>query len=269
MCRWLAYSGAPVYLDTLLFRPSNSLIRQSLAAKRSIVPTNGDGFGVGWYGTRIQPGLFRDVLPAWNDDNLRNLAQQIQAGLFFAHVRASTGTATTRHNCHPFRHGRWLFMHNGVIGEYERIRRDLDYLIAPELYSQRAGTTDTEAMFLLALTFGLDHQPAAALRQMVETVRDLMQRNGAERPLRLSVATTDGETLYGVRYSSDTQSPTLYYTIGGAGHPDDPDGYAIAPGAVLVLSEPLDDVTERWIEVPEGQLLTVREGHVALADFVV
>ncbi|MBM3521755.1 MAG: class II glutamine amidotransferase, partial [Alphaproteobacteria bacterium] len=101
MCRWLAYSGRPVYLEQLLFQPEHSLISQSLRARRSRVTTNGDGFGVGWYGARPEPGLYRDYRPAWNDENLRSLAEQIRSGVFFAHVRASTGTATSRSNCHP------------------------------------------------------------------------------------------------------------------------------------------------------------------------
>ena len=48
MCRWLAYTGNPVYLDELLFEPEHSLIDQSLSASRSKSTTNGDGFGVEW-----------------------------------------------------------------------------------------------------------------------------------------------------------------------------------------------------------------------------
>ena len=96
MCRWLAYSGPPLLLDELLFKPENSLIRQSMTATQSIVPTNGDGFGLGWYGNQPYPCIFHDTLPAWNDANLLSLAEQIQSELFFAHVRASTGTSTSR-----------------------------------------------------------------------------------------------------------------------------------------------------------------------------
>jgi predicted glutamine amidotransferase len=105
MCRWLTYCGAPIYLDKVLFEPQNSLINQSLHARHSHVTTNGDGFGVGWYGERGVPGVYRDILPAWNDHNLKSLSHQIRSGLFLAHVRASTGTATARSNCHPFAHG--------------------------------------------------------------------------------------------------------------------------------------------------------------------
>ncbi|MBP0575268.1 class II glutamine amidotransferase, partial [Mycobacterium tuberculosis] len=78
------------------------------------------------YGDRSEPGLYREVLPAWSDENLKHLVHQIRSPLFFAHVRAATGTATTRANCHPFAHGRHLFMHNGQIGGYGRVRRRLE-----------------------------------------------------------------------------------------------------------------------------------------------
>ena len=52
MCRWLAYSGAPVLLEDLLYKPKNSLVVQSLHSQLGAETTNGDGFGVGWYGDR-------------------------------------------------------------------------------------------------------------------------------------------------------------------------------------------------------------------------
>src|SRR5690606_4317909 len=118
--------------------------------------TNGDGFGIAWYDEQPEPGLYRDILPAWSDPNLRSLARQVRSGLFLAHVRASTGTATNRSNCHPFAVGRWSFMHNGQIAGYARLRRRLDMLLPEELYAHRLGTTDSEVMFLLALSLGLE-----------------------------------------------------------------------------------------------------------------
>ena len=115
MCRWLAYSGTPILLEELIFKPAHSLIDQSRHSNLGVETTNGDGFGVGWYAEREIPSLYRSAEPAWNDRNLREVAGNIRAGLFFAHIRASTGTPVQQTNCHPFRHGRWLWMHNGSI----------------------------------------------------------------------------------------------------------------------------------------------------------
>ena len=100
------------------------------------------------------PGVYREVRPAWSDDNLRNLCRHIRSPLFFAHVRATTGTAVTRPNCHPFVSGRWSFMHNGQIGDWSLIRRKVEELIPDTYYNTRLGTTDSEAVFLAILGAG-------------------------------------------------------------------------------------------------------------------
>ena len=263
MCRWLAYSGSRIALHLLLFGPRNSLIRQSLHAQRSIVPTNGDGFGVGWYGDYEEPGVYRDTLPAWNDQNLHSLARQIRPKLFFAHVRASTGTATSRDNCHPFRHGNALFMHNGRIGGYADLRRDIEQRIPSPLYRHRFGTTDTEAFFLLALAHGLKDDPAAALAAAVRDIQDLMNATGTDEPLRIACAFTQGQDIVALRYSSDGQSPTLFHAAGGDVFLRDGEiSFHTGEGSVIVLSEPLDEGALDWREVGESRLLIAGRGAV-------
>jgi hypothetical protein len=79
-----------------------------------------------WYGAKPEPGLYKDILPAWSDSNLLSLCQHISAPLFLAHVRASTEGETARANCHPFTHGNWSFMHNGQTGSFTALRRLLE-----------------------------------------------------------------------------------------------------------------------------------------------
>lgn len=246
MCRWLAYLGQPVLLEKYLFEPEHSLIAQSLNPERTSVTANGDGFGVGWYGERDQPGLYREILPAWNDPNLRSLAAQIRSGLFFAHVRASTGTETARVNCHPFVHGNWMFMHNGQIGDYERVRRPLDALLPDSLYACRRGTTDSEAFFYLLLHFGLESDPEGAWRRTVAAVIEAMKKAGVTQPFRMTAILTDGKILYALRYATDPMPPSLYWRCDKE--------------ALLVVSEPLDSDKLNWSEVP-AQSLLMAEGH--------
>ncbi|MGI9570391.1 MAG: class II glutamine amidotransferase, partial [Desulfobulbia bacterium] len=206
MCRWLGYSGAPLYLEEMLFKPEHSLIDQSLASKEGAETTNGDGFGVGWYGDPAEPGLYKDIEPAWNDRNLADLARHIKSPLFIAHVRATTGTPIQRTNCHPFRHNKWLFVHNGLIRDLGRLRRDLAFNVSPKLYSAIEGTTDSEIMFYLALTFGLESEPLAALERMAGLVERIGAENAVDNPLQMSLGLSDGERLYAVRYSSEHSS---------------------------------------------------------------
>ena len=153
MCRWLAYSGSPVSLDDLLFKPANSLVVQSKHARLGVQTTNGDGFGVGWYGALETPGLYHSAEPAWNDRNLRELSGHASAGRVFAHIRATTGTPVQQTNCHPFRHGRWLWMHNGAIADFASVKRDLTLEVEPALFPHIEGSTDSELFFFLALTY--------------------------------------------------------------------------------------------------------------------
>ena len=244
MCRWAAYSGRPTYLETLVAKPRHSLISQSLHAQEAKAGTNGDGFGLGWYGDHAEPGLYRETLPAWSDDNLLNLCRLIRSRLFFAHVRASTGTATTRANCHPFAHGPWLFMHNGQIGGYRRLRRELEALIPDRLYGHRSGTTDSEALFLVMLARGIDDDPVGAVESTLAEVAEIQRRRSVTKPIRFTAALSDGRRLYAFRCASDRKAPSLYYRNSG--------------GAVTAVSEPLDADGDDWSPVPEG--------HVLIAD---
>ena len=180
MCRWLAaYTEVPILLERALYAPAHSLIDQSLHSKLGAEATNGDGFGVGWYDDQPSPGVFRSIEPAWNDQNLRELAAHVRSGLFFAHIRAAIGSAVQQTNCHPFRHGRWLFMHNGFIADLDRVRRDLVLAVDESLYPAIAGQADTELLFYLALTFGLEDDPPDAVARAIGLVEAWGRRMGS------------------------------------------------------------------------------------------
>lgn len=256
MCRWAAYSGAPIYLEDIVSRPGHSLIHQSHCATQCHTAINADGFGVAWYGDRPEPGLYRDVMPAWSDPNLKSLTAQVKSGLFLAHVRASTGTATSRNNCHPFTVGRWSFMHNGQVGGYDSFRRDAEMLIPEELYIHRKGATDSEALFLVALGEGLDHDPVAALERAAAKFQDLSRRRGQGPHLRMSLALSDGQRLYAVRYASDDEpAPSLFYR------------WSDSRKGIAVVSEPLETSEGDWIEVPAATFCTFEGGRVSMRDF--
>jgi glutamine amidotransferase len=222
-------------------QPRHSLIHQSHAASECKSAINGDGFGLAWYGDREVPGLYRDIFPAWSDPNLRSLTAQVQSGLFLAHVRASTGTATSRNNCHPFAVDRWSFMHNGQVGGFERFRRDADMAIPEALYPHRKGATDSEALFLLALAEGMDANPVGALGRAVARLEALSRAKGEGPHMRLTAAFSDGERLYAVRYATDENAPTLYHR------------WNARLGGRAVVSEPLEAEGD-WVPVESGRL---------------
>lgn len=231
------------------------MIHQSHCATQCHSATNADGFGVAWYGDRPEPGLYRDVLPAWSDPNLRSLTAQVKSGLFLAHVRASTGTATSRNNCHPFAHGRWSFMHNGQIGGYDRFRRDADMMIPDSLYPARKGATDSEALFLVALAEGLDSDPKAALERAAARFISLARAKGGLPHLRLTAALSDGERLYAIRYATDDLAPSLYHR------------WSETRGGRAVVSEPLEAEEGGWQEVPASTFCTFDGQDVKIEGF--
>jgi glutamine amidotransferase len=271
MCRWLAYSGSPIKLEELLVKRERSLIDQSLHAQLGATTTNGDGFGVGWYEDGETPRIYRSTHPAWNDRNLRELAAGISSPLFCAHIRASTGTAIQETNTHPFRHGRWLWMHNGLIREFPRVRRDLLLAVDASLFPSIEGTTDSEAMFFLALTFGLEDDPVAAVGRMVAFVEETGHSHGVEDPIQMTIATTDGRSIWAFRYSSEGDSRSLYFSTRmdalQALYPDNEQLASLSDETRVVVSEPLGDLPGAWNEVPESHYGIVRPGEDVLEPF--
>jgi predicted glutamine amidotransferase len=256
MCRWAAYVGQPIFLEEIVSQPGHSLIHQSHCATQCHTATNADGFGVAWYGERPEPGLYRDVMPAWSDPNLKSLTAQVKSGLFLAHVRASTGTATSRNNCHPFAYRNWTFMHNGQIGGYDRFRRDAEILIPEDLYPARRGATDSEALFLVAIAEGLQDDPKGALERAAARFISLAKAKGALPYLRLTAALSDGKRLYAVRYATDDAAPSLYHRWS-----DTRAGYA-------VVSEPLEAEEGGWEEVAAATFCTFEGDRVTVEEFM-
>ncbi len=272
MCRWLAYSGTPVPLDELLYGPKNSLVVQSLHSRMGAEETNGDGFGVGWYGERETPAVFRSVEPAWNDRNLREISAHTSSGMVFAHIRASTGSPVQLTNCHPFRHANWLFMHNGFVGDFLTVKRDLVLAVDPELYQEMEGTTDTEVLFHLALTFGLEEDPSAAVARTIGLVESVGRKHGVEHPFQGTIATTDGESIWAFRYSSEGRSRSLFFSTDirtlRAIYPENELLQSLGDEARLVVSEPLgDELPGAWNEVPESSWGVIQPGDDEIHAF--
>ena len=271
MCRWLAYSGQPVLLEELLYKPVHSLIDQSLHSRLGAETTNGDGFGVGWYGVGADPCVFHSIEPAWNERNLRELAGHVTAPLVFAHIRASTGSAVQQTNCHPFRRGRWLWMHNGFIGDFARVKRDLVLEVNPALYAEIEGSTDTEVFFHLALTNGLEDDPPAAMERAVGLIEEVGRSHGVQYPVQMTVATTDGERIWAFRYSSEGRSRSLFFSTDPrrlqALYPENPVLAGLGEETRLIVSEPLGELAGAWNEVPESSWGVIQPGPDELRPF--
>lgn len=280
MCRWLAYSGPEIYMDKLLVKPKHSLLMQSRFARENYVtglpdfpdgafPTNGDGFGFGWYTAELDdPGLYRELRPAWSDENFVNLARTLRSGLFLAHLRAAYDGVVQRTNSHPFRCHNWLFQHNGEVTDFLKMRRELMVELSPERFTYIHGTTDTEVCFHLALELGMDDDPKLGLERMTGRVERARREHGIDGPFRLTCAASDGNALYAVRYSSDKKSKTLYINEGTAAlrQLESEDG-ELPDAGHIVLSEPLDDCSKNWRLVGESSFVEIRNGDISISAF--
>ncbi len=244
MCRWLSYVGSPIYPYQYLYDDPNSLIHQSQKALKSKSVVNGDGFGLGWYTENLKsPGLFKDKLPAWNDENLKSFSSHIESRLFFAHVRAATNAEISRANCHPFKLENRLFMHNGQIGDYQKLRREVEMLIGDDLYPHRKGTTDSEALFLILESLLVEKGFHEACESLIGSIERFSKSQEVTKAFRFTAAYTDGEKLFGVRYSSDKYAPTLFVN-------------KILTGWLLA-SEPLNENSEEWDVVPANHTVEI------------
>ncbi len=271
MCRWLAYSGSPISIEELLYTPAHSLIDQSLHSELGAETTNGDGFGVGWYDDTDEPGVFRSIEPAWNDVNLHEIARHVRSSTVLAHIRASSGSPIQQTNCHPFRYGKWLFMHNGVIRDFPLVKRDLVLEVDPSLYPSIAGSTDSEVLFHLALTYGLSDDPVAAMERAVGFVEYVGTRHGVEHPIQMTVATTDGTSIWTFRYSSEGVSRSLFFSTKIEAlrqlYPDNERFAEAGDETRLVVSEPLASLAGAWHEVPESTCGIIQPGDDELRQF--
>ena len=283
MCRLLAYAGPPVFLDSLLVEPRASLIAQSMAARQARTAVNGDGSGVGWYGERAEPGLYRSIVPAWSDANLVSLCRQIRSPLFMAHVRAATSGEVSTANCHPFTDGRAIFTHNGQIGHYGRLRRTIEALIPDEIYHLRQGSTDSEAIFLASRRQKCGRDPAEAIAATLADITAIRDAAIADLPtlretragareetvpgpcgtddtgaIRFAAVHADGACLTAYRWADDGRPPSLYWRRHG-----DP----AAPGTVIA-SEPFDEFDDDWNLVPPSSVLTAwPDGRMTVRPF--
>jgi glutamine amidotransferase len=239
MCRHLAYVGAPIRMGEVLTDPPFSLVRQSWAPRRQRHGVlNADGFGVGWYvdGFR-EPARHRGAGPVWADETFTELSRVIRTGALLAAVRSATigmvgGQSTAA--AAPFRHGPWLFSHNGAIAGWPGVASRLAWGLDPGVLATLDAPTDSALLWAITVDLlARGKTPGAALTEVLARVQDV---GGG----RASMLLTDGSTITATVWGTDLCWRRL-------------------PGGVLVASEPYDDHAG-WVDVPDASLLTADPG---------
>lgn len=269
MCRLVAYLGQDILLADVLVKPEDSIIKQSLAARESLIPTNGDGFGIGWYIHEISPypAIFLSIMPAWNDENLLHLTTKIKSPLFFGHVRAASTGGVNNYNCHPFIHKQWMFMHNGQIHDFLAIKRELRNILDDDIYHWLKGATDSEHFFALFLQLAkgknLESLSSVAdvLRATFIKIEQLLQKAKKTGDSFYNICITDGKRMVATRYctNNEKEPESLHYLTAGFRLYED-DYFAKKTKShkcVLIASEKLTHFISDWHMLPAHHLLLV------------
>ena len=263
----MAWHGQELLIEELLFNAPHGIVDQSLHSRMGAETTNGDGFGIGFYGEGQGPGRFRGIAPAWSDANLRDLAAHIESPLFIAHVRAaSPGSPVQETNCHPFTDGQWLFVHNGYLGGFPQLRRQLMLHLDDEQFALVLGSTDSEVVFHLACTFGLHDDPIGALERTVGLIESFAAERGIPDAVQATFGVTDGDSIWAVRYATVGPARTLYVSADAASiqrlHPDNERFKRMTSDDRLVVSEPFSELPGVWEPIGEATAITVRDNGV-------
>lgn len=273
---WQVYKGKDeILLSELILEPQHSILTQSYDSRLRLDtrrPHNGDGFGIGYYtppSLGPTPCIFTSTIPAWNCINLERLATKTTSSLIFAHVRATTEGSLSDSNCHPFQHGRLMWMHNGGIGCWQHVKRPLALDVESNWFNGVQGSTDSEWAFALFLDSlqkaGCDPGSLGATNQgfghkvlreaMLTTIKRINKfiadipaelRVGEDSRSLLNFAVTDGQSVLCTRYvsSATDEAASLYFSSGTSWKEEGTGNYKMErrdKGAdiVLVASEPL------------------------------
>src|SRR5262249_43488359 len=134
----------------------------------------------------------------------------------------------------------------------------------PSLFAEIQGSTDSEILFYLALSNGLEDDPLSALERTVGFVEEAAARQGIKSAIQASIGISDGERLWAVRYSTEGRSRTLFASADARSikqlHPENPRLEFLRDEDRVVVSEPLADLPGAWHEFPESAALTVLPG---------
>ena len=316
MCRWLVYVGQPIVPGILLYQHDNALILQS--EHETYTPhltvdanwrkrnheINVHGSGLGWYPLRLmheqavvvvdrstlkpdfagleigdRPCVYTGAQAPSNDRNLRRISESVQTCLMFAHIRAAAPFAPVHeYNCHPFRAGRFMFMHNGGIANFVAVRRHLEAQLSARAYSRITGQTDSELAFALFTDrlprgdVSAIHPPEAVADALFSTLAVIERVTGSltrvdptDEPLdecksSLNFAVTDGECVCVCRFRSGSTDdpPSLYYTAMTT------KAAKAAADSVFVASEPLDRFSvgkPNWNLVEANSMLIISNSN--------
>lgn len=277
MCRLFGFrSNVPSHAHRSLLEAENAMATQARG--------HADGWGIGWF-LGQDPYVLKAEGGAAADERFHRVSRRLTSHTFLVHVRRATVGRVDQLNSHPFRHGRWMFAHNGTIFGFDRVRERLAAQIAPDLLPLVFGDTDSEHLFFYLLTAlrkaghcHLGHAPvdvaqgAAALREALHHLYHCCAEEGLDPPL-CNFILTNGEVLFAQRAGLDLHLATQKVSCHDhatcnaeklcmqalrplPSRRRRPDGPVRRCNHLLVASEPIG-AEDIWEEVPQGHLVAL------------
>tara|TARA_B110000208_G_scaffold191728_1_gene259812 strand:+ start:6257 stop:7069 length:813 start_codon:yes stop_codon:yes gene_type:complete len=258
MCRWYIYIGKKINIYDIIYNNKHSIFKQSYQKKFTpFIESNNrdnevnvDGFGLGWYNNNV-PYLYLSIKTPWTDLNLKNISKILETNFIFAHIRGikpfSNNYQVHEYNCHPFNYKNFLFMHNGDIVNFNKIKKNIILQLKDNIYNIIKGTTDSEHIFALFLNL-LDEKylnnqyiEVNIFKNYILKLIKLLNSFNNE-VMSLNLAITDGKTIICTRYinSEKENPPSLYYKINNDN--------------IQIASEPIDYMND-WILIGKNKLL--------------
>jgi glutamine amidotransferase len=252
----------PAAVHTALVTEKNSLVIQSREHK--------DGWGIAAYGAERSPTVAHGVGPAHSDPDFHRVSSLVSSHTVVAHVRQASVGAVELRNSHPFLYGRWSFVHNGTLKNFERHRSAVESLIRSDLLTNIRGTTDSERCFHLFLTRLSSRCPidapvrledvARAVAETMELVAAITDEPGQDRSA-MNFLVTDGEVMVASRrnrtlFLSDGRRSTSSKAAERIQHGTQLD-------QLLIASEVLCGNHTAWNEVPQEEVIGV-DGRLVL-----
>jgi len=221
-----------------------------------------------------RPCLFKSISPAWSNANLTRLAEKIRSPLVFAHVRATTTNgAPSEDNCHPWIFDKLMWMHNGEINSFQKIKRAVQQSLPEELFLYPSGYTDSEWAFMIFLSKLKDPHARSfthvelrnAMMETIAFINQLCKQAGVTNPSLLNFVVTDGSTVVATRYiSSRTSEASSLFFSSGTSFDEYQEGglYRMTKAdkrenIIMIASEPLTFERSDWMEVKTNTMVVI------------
>jgi len=263
MCRIFGFrSRISLAVHHSLVEAENALSVQSKA--------HPDGWGLGYFDGK-DPQIIKAVNPAHSDAGFAHISRLISCQALVAHVRKATVGNLSINNTHPFKHGRWIFAHNGDIEGFQHLRPFFLEEMTPHFRDLLQGTTDSEHCFYLFLTEldrldNIDDPGGEAVAEaLAETMRRINHWSTILRtePPILNFLATNGDIMGATRlgrrlyFSTQKKACSDYKVCPAAAKPCL--GIRVEEGPVTHLSVSSEPISKEdiWEEMPDNAVVLV------------